>query len=82
MPAVSFAGRATVTAVIGRLVIPKAFEIFRRICDAATETCRVWRMVVLTNIALVVFCTVNCRIYGESIVLTKGGGGRLLGSVN
>ena len=31
IPAVSFAGRAIVTAVIGRFVTPKAFEILMRI---------------------------------------------------
>ena len=58
MPAVSFAGRAIVTAVMGRFVTPKALEILRRIWEAPTDMWRVWRMVLLTKTAPVWFCIV------------------------
>lgn len=49
IPAVPFTGNATVTAVIGRFVRPKAFEILRRICEAPTVMWRVCLIVALTK---------------------------------
>ena len=45
------AGRATVTAVIGKLEPPKTFEILMRICDASVVIYNVCRTVELTKTA-------------------------------
>ena len=50
-PALPFTGKATVTAVMGRLVTPNALEIFSLICEASTDMWRVCRIVELTNTA-------------------------------
>ena len=55
IPAVWFKGRATVTAVMGRLDPPKTLENFRRIWRASVVMKRVWRMVLFTKTAPVWF---------------------------
>lgn len=49
-------GKATVTNVMGRSVIPKALEIWMRIGEPPRERWRVCRIVELTNTAPVWFC--------------------------
>ena len=55
MPAVLFAGRATVTAVIGRLEPPNTFENLIRICEASVVMYKVCLIVELTKTAPVWF---------------------------
>jgi hypothetical protein len=57
MPAVWFRGRATVTAVMGRLEPPKTFENLRRIWLACAVRKSIWRMVEFTKTAPVWFYT-------------------------
>jgi hypothetical protein len=52
-------GRATVTAVMGRLEAPKALEIRRRICEPPIDMCKVCRIVVFGKVRFVRFCRVG-----------------------
>lgn len=83
-------GRATVTAVMGRFVVPKALEKTRRIWEAGTETWTVWRIVELGNTRPVWFCESEgneseCRLKVTVDVSeghTKGGLGKFAASVS
>lgn len=56
-----FAGKAIVTAVIGRLEPPKTLEILMRTCEASAVIYKVWRMVELLKTAPVWFCHTSQR---------------------
>jgi hypothetical protein len=81
-----FDGRATVIAVMGRSVRPKALDTRMRICDAPVDIWTVCLMVLLKNWLLVVFYGTNgqskFRLERKASSLTYGGGGRLVYSVN
>lgn len=67
LPAVLLTGSATVTAVIGNSVAPKALLMRKRCQEPEVVICIVWRTVELAK---------------TSPVVVNGEGGRLAGSVN
>ncbi len=54
-PTEPLVGRATVTAVMGRSVVPKTLEMRIRMGEPPMDMCSVWRMVEFTNTAPVWF---------------------------
>jgi hypothetical protein len=55
-PAEPLTGRATVTAMIGRSVVPKALEIRILILSPPMDVCIVWRIVEFTKTEPLLFC--------------------------